>query len=64
MRKREFTLAVFDSLTAADEANRKSNRELTGVERVRMLTAIVGGGSGKSESRLSGTYRVIHIPRR
>ena len=64
MRKREVTLEIFDSVSEADEANRRANRELTGIERVRMLTAIVGGGNERSQSRLSGSYRIIDVPPR
>ena len=61
---REFTLEVFDSVAKADEANILKNRRLTGVERVRLLTAIVGVSDGRSKSGFSGSYRIIHVLRR
>jgi hypothetical protein len=64
MRYRQVTLQMFDSVEEADEANRIANRKLTGIERVRMLTAIIGGGHARSQSRLSGSYRFIDVPRR
>jgi|GEM_PF-5079189 len=63
MKIREFTLEVFSSPVEADEANRKKNRMMTGEERLRMLTAIVGGDHERPEPRLPGPYRVIHVPR-
>ena len=63
MRKREITVEIFESVAEADEANRHANRQLSGIERVRMLTAIIGGGNERSQSRLSGSYRIIDVPR-
>jgi len=64
MKIREFTLEVFSSPAEADEANRAKYRAMTGEERLRMLTAIVGGDHERTEPRLPGPYRVFHVPQR
>jgi hypothetical protein len=62
-RVREHTLKVYDSPEAADRANREENLQHTGVDRIRLLTAIVGYPPGRSESRLSRSYRIVNVPR-
>ena len=64
MRKREISIEIFDSVADADEANLVANRKLSGIERVRMVTAIVGGNDERPKSRLPRTYRIVDVPRR
>ncbi len=64
MKVRDETVRVFDSVEKADEANRRENLERSGEERVRVLTAIVCGANGRSKPRLSGSYRILHVPPR
>jgi hypothetical protein len=64
MRVRESKVKVYDSHEAADAANRAENLARTGVERIRILTAIVGPGHARSKSALSRSYKVVDVPRR
>ncbi len=55
---------VFESVEAADEAAREALRRMTPEERVGVVTAIIGADRERASERLSGTLRIIHVPRR
>jgi hypothetical protein len=58
------TVRVFDSVEAADEAAREALRRMTPEERVGVVTAIIGADRERASERLSGTLRIVHVPRR
>jgi hypothetical protein len=61
-RRREFTLEIFDSFEAADEANRQKMRAMTGNERIALLFEMVGRSTATRMQQFSRTYEIVDVP--
>ena len=64
-RMREgWTVRIFDSVEEADEAERVENLARTGVERIRMLTAISTPDAERRQPGFPGPHQVLDGPAR
>jgi hypothetical protein len=58
------SVQIFSSVEEADEAAREVLRRMTPEQRVSIVTELIGADRERASERLSGTYKIIDVPRR